>query len=639
VHGTGSIDTGTPLPRSALLPTLETLLNANGATLVVRNGVYAVVPIAVGNTTNPVSGENAIGAGTQVVPLRYAAAKDLAKLLEPYVAEGGKITADSGRNALLVSGDAAVRQTLVSLVHAFDIDILAGQSYALFPVGDSNTAQLAGELEKVFQSQGEGPLGGLVRVLPMERVNAVLVVSSQPRYIDAAKRFVGLMYRVEDATARAWHVYYVQNGQSADLELLLQRAFTPRNVSPTGAPPGSTAPGAEQLTIGGGRPPGGGTTGFGGQGSTAGLGGAGGGAGATGGLGGGAGGLGAGIPPPTAAAEGAPPATEPLSTETGAGGGAAPENRMRIIANRRNNALMIYATPSEYAVIEGMLRKIDIIPLQVLIEATIAEVDLNDSLQYGTQFFFKATGANFAGTLGPLSGLPAISGLSFPSTLGFFTLSKQPNFALSALAAVSKVKVLSAPQIMVLDNEPARLQVGQQVPVLTGTATSTLAANAPVVNSIDYHSTGVIMQVTPRVNSGGLVALDIAQEVSNVAAMATNSVIGSPTFNDQTFRTRVVVQDGQTVGMAGLIRDNVSEGNSGIPLLKDIPILGALVSTQSNARMRSELLVLITPHVVHDQRDARALTEDLRSNLLGAGLVPQQLQRTGAPGVANPNGL
>ena len=241
---------------------------------------------------------------------------------------------------------------------------------------------MGGELEKVFQSQGEGPLGGLVRVLPMERVNAVLVVSSQPRYIDAAKRFAGLMNRVEDATARSWHVYYVQNGQSADLELLLQRAFTPRNVSPTGAPPGSTAPGAGQLTIGGGQPPGGGTMGFGGQGSTAGLGGAGGGAGAATGLGGAAGGaaggLGAAVPQQTAAAEGAPPATEPLSTETGTGGGGGPENRMRIIANRRNNALLIYATPSEYAVIEAMLRKIDIIPLQVLIEATIAEVDLTD---------------------------------------------------------------------------------------------------------------------------------------------------------------------------------------------------------------------------------------------------------------------
>src|SRR5262249_43291532 len=152
------------------------------------------------------------------------------------------------------------------------IDIMAGQSYALFPVGDGNPGQLAGELEKVFQSQGEGPLGGLVRVLPMERVNAVLVVSSQPRYIDAVRRFVGLMNRVENATTRSWHVYYVQNSQSADLELLLQHAFTPRNVSPTGPPPSSTAPGAAQLTIGGGQPPGGNTMGFGGQGSSAGLG-------------------------------------------------------------------------------------------------------------------------------------------------------------------------------------------------------------------------------------------------------------------------------------------------------------------------------------------------------------------------------
>ena len=409
VHGTGSIETGTPMQRSALIPTLETLLNANGATLIERNGVYAVVPLPAGATRNLVSGANAIGAGTQVVPLRYASAKDLAKVLEPYVAEGGKIAADPAPNAIIVSGDAAVRQTLVGLIRAFDIDILAGQSYALFPVGDSDPAKRASEFERVLQAQAEGALGGIVRVVPMERVNAVLVVSSQPRYIDAARRFFRLTNQLEDATARAWHVYYVQNGQSADLENLLQRAFTPRNVSPTPGPPGSTAPGAEQLTIGGGRGPGGGTTGFGGQGSTAGLGGAGGGAGVTTGLPGAAGGagagggLGAGIPQPTAAAEAAPPATEPLSTETGAGG-AAPENRMRIIANRRNNALLIYATPSEYAVIEGMLRKIDIIPLQVLIEATIAEVDLNDSLQYGTQFFFKAD--HIAFTLGPLSGLP-----------------------------------------------------------------------------------------------------------------------------------------------------------------------------------------------------------------------------------------
>jgi general secretion pathway protein D len=138
-----------------------------------------------------------------------------------------------------------------------------------------------------------------------------------------------------------------------------------------------------------------------------------------------------------------------------------------------------------------------------------------------------------------LPSIPGISGLTFPSSSPYFILSKGPNFARAALAQITKVKILSAPEITVLDNQAARLQVGQQVPVLTGQATSTLAAGAPVVNSVDYHETGVIMQVTPRVNTGGLVSLDIAQEVSSVASAATNTVTGSPTFDDQVFRTRV----------------------------------------------------------------------------------------------------
>jgi general secretion pathway protein D len=182
VHGTASIETGTPVARSALLPTLETVLNQNGATLIEKNGLYVVVPTAAAGVTNAVAGANAPGAGTQVVALRYAAAKDLAKLLEPYVGEGGKIAPDAGRNALIISGDAAVRQSLVGLIRAFDIDILAGQSFALFPTGDGDATKIAAGLEKVLQTGGESPLEGVVRVVPMPRVNAVLVVSSQPRY-------------------------------------------------------------------------------------------------------------------------------------------------------------------------------------------------------------------------------------------------------------------------------------------------------------------------------------------------------------------------------------------------------------------------------------------------------------------------
>jgi general secretion pathway protein D len=618
IHGTATLTTGTPLARSALLPTLETLLNQNGATLVEKNSLYQVVPTAVAGATNAAAGTDSLGAGTQVVTLRYAVAKDLAKTLEPFVAEGGKITADANHNALIVSGTAAVRQTLVGLIRAFDIDVLAGQSFVLFPVGDADVGKTAAALEKAIRADSDAPLAGVVRVIPLERVNAVLVASSQPRYLETAKRFFSLTNRAAAATARTWHVYYVKNGQSSDLANLLQRAFTPGNVSPEA--PGSTAPGAAQATMSAGslfQKSAFGSTSTSGSNTT--------GANPNGGN---MGSPSAGVSTPQTNVGlngNQPPAAEPLSNETAN----ETADRIRIIANNRNNALLIFATPSEYSTIHGMLAKVDIIPLQVLIEATIAEVTLNDALQYGTQFFLKAD--HYAFTLGAMP--------QFPTTLTGFAVSKAPNFILQALADVTKIKILSAPQLLVMDNQPAHLQVGQDVPILTGTATSTLESGAPVVNSIDYRSTGVIMQVTPRVNTDGLITLDIAQEVSDVAAPAQNTTTGSPTFDDRIVRTSFAVQDGQTIGIAGLITDQDQQENSGIPFLKDIPLISTLASTQNNSRMRTELLVLITPHVINDQRSAWALTEDMRNQLINSALVPQMLQHKPLSGSANPNGL
>jgi general secretion pathway protein D len=191
--------------------------------------------------------------------------------------------------------------------------------------------------------------------------------------------------------------------------------------------------------------------------------------------------------------------------------------------------------------------------------------------------------------------------------------------------------------LMVLDNQPARLQVGNVVPYLSQTSQSTIESNAPVINSINYQQTGVVLDVTPRVNSGGLVTLDISQEVSDVSPTVTTPGINSPTFFDRSISSRVVVQDGQTVGLAGLISDNTQNGNQGIPWLKDIPLLGALAGNQNNTRQRTELLMLLTPHVLHDQRDARALTEDMREQLINAAAVPVQLNGLAPTGSADPN--
>jgi general secretion pathway protein D len=657
VRGTATLRTTTPVSRDQVLPALQAVLAQNGAALVQSGGLYRVVPATVANAGTPaLVGSNAAVSGGLVVPLQYASAEDLAKVLQPYVGAGGKIVPDAGRNALLVSGEPTARDTLVRLIRTFDTNVLAGQSYALFPVGSGSAKDFATALQDAFRSQSGGALAGVVRVIPMERIGSVLIVSSQPRYIDEGRRLFALVERALQQNTRAWHVYYLQNSRSNDVGYVLQQAFTPGHVTaqPSRRALGATAPGAGNRQSGGGFGNGGGGGGLGGGGGGLGGGGFNSGSGSIGGntvagaLGGAVGGLGGtgasgpasvlGTQDTTGTGQGgAQSPANPLfgGLEPGAPGGTGggtDVNALRIIPDPQNNAILLYATPRETDTVEAMLRKVDILPLQVRIDAVIAEVTLNDNLSYGTQFFFSS-GINGALSFGTTAA-------GFASGFPGFVLSGPGgrNAALAALQAVTTVKVLSSPQIMVLDNEAARLLVGNLVPYLSATSQSTLANNAPVINSVEYRETGVITDVTPRVNSGGLVTLDISQEVSNVVPGATTTPgLNSPTFSERNVTSRVVVQDGQTIGLAGLITDNSSRANTGIPFLKDIPILGLLAGSQSNLRQRTELLVLITPHVVHDQRDARALTEDLRDQLINAATVPTDLGHTPPTGSPDPS--
>jgi general secretion pathway protein D len=651
VHGTATLRTATPLATSQLLPTLAALLAQNGATLLESDGIYRVA-VAPGGAPAPAAPTGSPGfatsndvGGSVVVQLRYASADDLAKVLQPFAGSNARIIADPARNVLLVSGDAGARIALISLIQAFDIDLLAGQSYALLPVTTGDAKDFAAAFQDALRGQGgggqSGGLAGVIRVLPMSRMNAVLVVASQPRYIADARRIYQLVDRAQRETVRSWHVYYLQNSHADDVAYLLQRAFTPNDVTaqPSAGP---TAPGRgiQQTSALGNGLSGNGlsgnglaSSGFGGN--------ALGGATQAGGIGNSATTPAATTATPTAAAT--PPASaNPLlgGLEPGTGG-TTDTTTMRIIPNPQNNAVLIFATAHEEDTVEAMLHKVDILPLQVRIDATIAEVTLNDQLQYGTQFFFKSGGINgILNNAATALGNPVATVLStsFPG----FVLSGSGQggapIALQALQAVTTVNVLSSPELLVLDNQPARLQVGDLVPYLTGSSQSTVA-NSAVINSVNYQPTGVIMNVTPRVNSGGLVTLDISQEVSgiNTSVTASTTGISSPTFSERQVTSRVVVQDGQTIGLAGLITDNVTRGNSGLPFLKDIPLLGILAGTQSNTRTRTELLVLITPHVLHDQHDARILTEDLRDQLINAAALPTSLQTLAPSGSDDPN--
>ncbi len=633
VHGTATLRTVTPLAEDQLIPVLQSLLAQNGATLVSSGGVYRVVPV---QASLGVSGGPGTAGGT-MVPLRYAAAEDLAKVLAPYAQGGARIVAVPSGNAILVAGEPAQRDALESLIKAFDVDVLAGQSYALFPVPNGNTEDFSTALQQAFRAQQGGQLASQVRVVPMPRVGAVLVIANAPRYLDDARRAYAVVERGMRQTQRTWHVYYVQNSTANDTAYILQQAFTPGDVT---AQPSAHAQGQQTQqqgissigsSSGVGSTPGN-SSGLGGSTGGTSLGGSSLGGSSGGGLGSNAGTGGQGRTSAAPASTGSNPLLGGLSNS----GGDQSANAMRIVPNPENNAILIYATGEEEDTIEAMLHKIDILPLQVRIDVIIAEVDLNDNLSYGVEYYFNHHA--LSGALGQAATALTNSGASGSAASGgivFNAVGAGGDFVLTALQGITTVKTLSSPELLVLDNETAQLQVGNLVPYLTAQTsvptTGILTAGLETSNSVSYFNTGVITQITPRVNSGGLVTLDITQQVSGVAnnsgtTAVSGSSINSPTFTQRAIQTRVVVQDSQTVGLAGLIQDNVSRGNTGIPFLKDIPILSLITSTQTNTRARTELLVLLTPHVLHDQRDARALTEDLRQQLPRAAYVPEELQ-------------
>jgi general secretion pathway protein D len=624
VTGSVTLRTVVPLTRDAMLPTLQTLLAQNNAVLQESNGLYRVVPADKANAAPALAAGPSLGGGS-ILPLRYAAAPQLAALLQPYVAKGGSIIADSGSNALIIQGDPATRDALTAMAQAFDVDALAGQSYELFPVANGDAHDFADAFTAALARQGDAKGSTAttgVSVVALDRIGAVLVIARSEANLRDASRVYAVLNQVQRETVRLWHVFYLRNSRANDAAYLLQQAFTPDNVT---AQPTAAATQASSSSMGGGStsPAASGTVSDG----TGGLNDA-----STGGTGGNLTGATASASPAQPATGAANSAASALLGPLSATSSGADATGIRIIPDIPNNSLLVYATQQEDDQINAMLAKVDIVPLEVRIDATIAEVDLTGALQYGTQFYFKSGDINAVLSTASTSALAT----SFPGFVLSGAGGDAAPIAISALQSLTKVRVLSAPELMVLDGQAASLQVGDLVPYLSQTSQSTTTNGAPVINSIDYRETGVILRVTPHVGSDGLVTMDLDQEVSGVSPTITTTGLNSPTFTERSVTSRIAIQDGQTIGLAGLISDNDQHGNSGIPGLKNIPVLGALFGTQDNNRTREELLVLITPHVIRNQQQALDLTQDMQQQLPNAALVPASLQTTPFVGSSDP---
>jgi len=609
VAGTVTFRTIRPIPMKDLLPTLEMLLRQNNAAVVREEGIYKILPItAVRGSVSPQLGGTPApipaGFSVLVVPLKYVGAREMAKLLEPFAADN-TIRIDETRNLVVVAGNQRELKHLVDTIELFDVDWLAGYSVGLFPIRSADVKSLVQELNGVFGPAGQGPLAGVVRVIPIERLNALFVITTQPRYLEMARTWLERLDQASGSSGGSkFYVYQVKNGKAENLADLVGNLFSSRRTT-TSAP--SLAPGSRPTEI---RTAPFGQTSPSGQTTT------------------------------TTVTPGAGSAT---FTIPGSGGPSSGE--VRVIADKDTNSLLILASPSDYEVVEGALRKLDVARRQVLVEVLLAEVTLTDDLQYGVDWFLRAKGdtivgaQNTSGTLGttsPLSSNP-LSTVGAYSGLQLINLSAgEVRAVLRALGKDGKTRVLASPQVMVLDNEKAEVKVGNRISVQTQTQTG-VSTGTGVINSYQYLETGVLLAVTPRINSGGMVTLELNQEVSDADPASITNLNPNPTVATRNAKTSVQVASGESVVLGGLIQENSGRTSSGIPLLSKIPILGAVFGTQHVTRTRTELVLMVTPKIVSDTVQARQVTEELRQKLPSLeGMLPPRPKDPPPPTPAEP---
>ncbi|HEX8740095.1 MAG TPA: type II secretion system secretin GspD [Casimicrobiaceae bacterium] len=622
VGGTVTVRTSSGIPREALPSTLEMLLRSNGATMVRDGPVWKIVPAAAavrGNVTPQLGNTSRAlpqGYSVQIVPLHYVGAAEMAKILEPFAKDAQAVRPDIARNLLILSGTEQELRHLLETIDTFDIDWMKGMSAGIFVLHNADVKTVGQELDKVLGDPKNSPLAGVLRIIPIERMNALLVISPNQQYVDEAKTWIERLDSGSGEGVR-FYVYNLQNQRAEHIAPLLQQAFTGKAAAPSAPSAPTLAPGTPAGTIvsppafqaqptiapnqptpmpqernaGGG---GGSNVSEGGANAVAGRGG------------------------------------NAIRALAGEGGGTGVVRNVQVVADKDQNTLLIVATPAEYAVIEQALKKLDVPSRQVMIEVTIAQVKLNDNLQFGVDWLFKGgapsgrgSGGNFNQNAGfnPAVTLPtsaagaAASGLA-AAAQGFSYIINNANFpggvqaVLTLLDTYGNTKVIANPHIAALDNQKATIKAGFRIPVNQQTIVGN-TTNA-VTTTSQYIDTGVLLQVTPHINAGGLVTLDIQAEVSN-PGNAPSGV--APPIDTQSIQTLLSVPSGQTMVMGGLIQDTKSNNTNGLPILNRVPVLGGLFGNQTLLDNRSELILFVTPRVVSSDADYDSVIEDLRRKM------------------------
>ena len=574
VSGQVTFSTSKPVSRDQLMPILELLLRWNGAVMVFTEGRYHILPVAEAVRGNlvPILSDNNLAMGYEVwvMPLKYIGVAEMAAILEPYVREGAMVRIDPLRNMIFLAGTQEELRNYQQTIDIFDVDWLAGMSVGIYPLETVDVESITSELTDIFATDGESPLAGMFRFVPLERLASIMVITPQEAYLEKARKWIETLDRGAAGSGVQLYVYRVKNLEAQILANYLTQLF------------GGTTTAARQQNTRGTLSPGLQEAQF----------------------------------SSISDFNSNRSAANDRGMQDNRGGGvvSTEEGDIRITSIIETNSLLIQATQNQYSSIQAAIERIDQEPLQVLIESQILDVELNEDLEFGVNWYLTNNPDAIGGDENIGDGFDT---LTMGGATNFFANIVGPlgngfiKATINALDSVTDVRSLGAPSLLVRNNATATITVGTQVPVQSSSISTGGIGN--VVSSAQYVSTGVTLTVTPRINPGGLVYMDVTQEVSRPGARDPDiSASGNPPINNKSVTSQVAVQSGQTIFLGGLIAEQSSKGRTGVPYLNRIPIFGNLFGSTKTNTTRSETIVMITPTVIENINDLKTVSDDIR---------------------------
>jgi general secretion pathway protein D len=580
VEGKVTLQTFNKIPVEDLYSVLEQILALNNVAVVKSGNFYrflqapdaAKKPLSIhyGNDPNIPDKERMI---IQIVPLRYISVESMKKIISPLLTTNASFIEIPETNNLMMIEMAYNVKRIIKVVQALDIDKLASSDIQLYKLRNADSETMVKELEEIFTSMGyKEALGDSLSFLSLTRLNSVLVVNAFDKILPTIEFWVNRLDQPVSEGEVSTFVYYVQNGDASALSGLLNGIFSGEGTTDTENSSSTTEPNTTEANVSG------------------------------------------------ATTEVSIPESRPNLELTG-GISDDIEGDLTIIPDPDTNSLIIRTSPRNYPAILALINKLDLFPQQVLIEVLIVDLSVDESTDIGVDWAAKGT----AGSTTVQGGVnQATTGATLGDSIGTATASflqggsfiiGDPDKVIARLqvfASDSKANILANPILVTADNKAANIAITDEIPIVQEASTPS-GGGAVVTSSVEYRSVGIKLEITPKINSENFVNLKILQEISSRGT----DVGTQPSFNTRQVNTEVVLKDNQVLIMGGLMRTDSTDTVSGVPFLKDLPLVGKLFGTETTTLKKTELMIFITPHVISSKEDSQFVTRQFKNRLHG----------------------